>query len=102
MQEKVSQFVEQYGLTADAQSRYIDFMSEAGQLGKAILNASDYGTRPLEVSDEIVAEAGDCLFSLLALFNEFGLEESEVLQAVLTSYDARMKQYAASQGQRNE
>ena len=38
-------------------------------------------------------EAGSCLFSLLALLNDYGLDETEILEDVLQGYEAQMKQY---------
>lgn len=92
MQEQVTEFVSKYGLKADAQSRYIDFMSEAGQLGQAILQASDYGSRPLYVTDEIAAKAGDTLFSFFAMISDFGLDAQDILDAVMASYQARLSE----------
>ena len=92
MQEKVKQLVERYGLTADKESRYIDLIAQAGDLGKALLGSSDYGLRELTVSEDIEEEAGNLLFSLLAFMNDFDIDENEVLDQVIACYEERMKE----------
>ena len=92
MQEKVKQLVERYGLTADKESRYIDLIAQAGDLGTALLGSSDYGLRELSVSEDIKEEAGNLLFSLLALLNDFDIDENEVLDQVIARYEERMKE----------
>ena len=92
MQEKVKQLVERYGLSASKESRYIDLIAQAGDLGKALLGSSDYGLQELHTSEEIREEAGNLLFSLLALLNDFGIDENEVLDQVIARYEERMKE----------
>ena len=93
MQEKVKQLVERYELTASPESRYIDLVTQIGELGKTILEATDYGYRSFKASEEMKHEAGSCLFSLLALLNDYGLDETEILEDVLQGYETQMKQY---------
>ena len=97
MQEKVKQLVEQYELTASPESRYIDLVMQVGELGKAILHATDYGYRPFQPSEEMKREAGNCLFSFLALLNDYGMDETELLDEVIQGYDNRMKQFLEEQ-----
>ncbi len=92
MQEKVKQLVERYGLSASRESRYIDLVAQAGDLGKALLGSSDYGYQELNTTEEIKEEAGNLLFSLLALMNDFEIDENEVLDQVIERYEARMKE----------
>ena len=93
MMNEIGEFLDQYGLHIDVQSRYIDFISEAGQLGTAILSSTDYGTHPVEVTESFRGEAGDCLFSLIALIQESGLDADAVLSEVLERYRKRMEEY---------
>ena len=90
MQEKAAEFIRAYGLRADIQSRYIDFIAEAGELGKAILLSSDYGMRKAEISEDLICEAGDTLFALLALFEDLRINAEDVLEDTLRRYHARM------------
>ncbi len=43
MQRNVRAFVERNHLECGAQSRYVDLVSEVGELGKEILKSTDYG-----------------------------------------------------------
>jgi hypothetical protein len=92
MQEKVAEFIHAYGLETDIQTRFIDFISEAGDLGKTILFSTDYGTRKAVKNDELSRQAGDTLFALLALFSDLSISDEEVLRDVLSRYEARMKE----------
>ena len=92
MQEKVAEFIHAYGLETDIETRFIDFISEAGDLGKSILLSTDYGTRKAVPSEDLKAQAGDTLFALLALFSDLSISEEEVLKDVLARYEARMKE----------
>ena len=93
MMNEIGEFLDQYGLHIDVQSRYIDFISEAGQLGTAILSSTDYGTHPVEATEEFKDEAGDCLFSLIALIQESRLNSDDVLAEVVERYRKRMMEY---------
>ncbi len=93
MMNKIDEFIEKYGLHVDVQTRYIDFMSDAGTVGKEILKATDYGSRPLTVTDGFKEEAGDCLFSFLALLSESGIDADELLDHVLEQYRNRIESY---------
>ncbi|MBR2769468.1 MAG: MazG-like family protein [Solobacterium sp.] len=92
MQDKVSAFIREFGLETDIQSRFIDFVAETGELGKAVLMSTDYGMRKAVITDELLEEAGDTLFALLALFSDLSLNEEEVLEDVLKRYRSRMEQ----------
>lgn len=41
MQEKVREFIEEYALSCNEKIRYIDLVSEIGELGKEILRQTD-------------------------------------------------------------
>ncbi|MBQ1439287.1 MAG: MazG-like family protein [Solobacterium sp.] len=96
MMNDVSEFLDRYGLHIDPQSRYIDFVSEAGQLGRAILESTDYGSHTAEMNEAFRDEAGDCLFSLIALISEAGIEPDALLSEVLERYQKRMDAYPGS------
>ena len=93
MMNDVSRFLDRYGLHIDPQSRYIDFISEAGQLGSALLESTDYGSHTAVMNDSFRDEAGDCLFSLIALISEAGIQPDELLAEVLARYQKRMDAY---------
>ena len=43
MQDTVERHMRRYGLSGNAEIRYIDLVSEVGELGKEILKTVDYG-----------------------------------------------------------
>jgi len=89
MQKVVLDFIEKYHLQTNAQSRYIDLVSEVGELGKEILVCTNYGKDELIASNELANELGDCLFSLLALSCELNINAEEMLKNVLAKYEQR-------------
>ncbi len=88
-QDAVAAFVRENGLSADARARYIDLVSEVGELGKEILKATDYGLLPFEASDAFADEMGDCVFSLLCLCDTAGIDAQAALDAAIAKYKAR-------------
>lgn len=91
MQQKVEQFVAQFGLECGAQIRFMDLVSEVGELGKEIVKGSNYGREPYENTPAAADEAGDCLFSLLALCAELGIDAQTALEGALAKYRRRME-----------
>lgn len=94
MQRIVEEYMKRYGLTSHEEIRYIDLVSEVGELGKEILKSSDYGSKsltagPQEVGHNAKMEMGDCLFSLLALCCGMGIDAREALEAALAKYERR-------------
>ena len=83
MQKAVEAFVKKYQLSGGTSTRYIDLVSEIGELGKEILKESNYGKMDeaqspekagkCKFSEDTVMEMGDCLFSLLALCCEMNI-----------------------------
>jgi len=90
MQNTVKHFIRQHQLSCSVQSRYIDLISEAGELGKEILKATDYGKSECRPGADLTEEAGDCLFSLLALMNDLDIDAEQALQTVLQKYERRI------------
>lgn len=88
-QEAVAEFVRVHGLETDAQTRFLDLVSELGELSKEILKASDYGKGPVAATEEMKEELGDCVFSLLCLCSSLGLDGEEALRSVLEKYRRR-------------
>ena len=92
MQKLVKDFMDKYNLHTNEQVRYVDLVSEVGELGKEILNSTDYGKKEYEHTPDSSGELGDCLFSLLALCCEMNVDAIEALQQVLVKYEARFVQ----------
>ena len=89
MQKIVQEFTAQHNLSCGVQTRYLDFVSETGELGKEILKSTNYGKNDFTVTETAVEEMGDCLFSLLALCNEMNIEAEEALKYAIEKYGKR-------------
>lgn len=91
MQKSVHDFINKYGLRTTPEARYIDLVSEIGELGKEILTATKYGKTEFAraANAETETEMGDCLFSLLALCAEMNINAEDALQKVLAKYEVR-------------
>lgn len=96
MQKEVEAFLDQYGLRVKPEIRYLDFVGEVGELGRKILCSNDYGSRPFSVTSEVEEKAGECLFSLVALFAECGIDAEATLQDILAAYRKRMSELGES------
>ena len=90
MQQSVKEFLNQNRLTNNEQIRYIDLLSEIGELGKEILKSTDYGEKPYSSTESAFEEMGDCLFSILALCCEMNIEAEEALKYALEKYNKRL------------
>ena len=95
MQKRVSNFIHQYHLTGDGPIRYIDLVSEVGELGKELLKASSYGTLECRKTENMVEEMGDCLFSLLSLCCTLDIDAETALDIALSKYQLRFEQKGA-------
>nr|WP_296478737.1 MazG nucleotide pyrophosphohydrolase domain-containing protein [uncultured Acetatifactor sp.] len=77
MQDTVERHMRRYGLSGNAEIRYIDLVSEVGELGRH------------EYSDNAKMEMGDCIFALLALCCGMRIDAREALETALAKYDER-------------
>jgi len=89
LSDRVQAFILRHNLQADVQTRYIDLVAEIGELGKEILTSTDYGKREFVVTAGMIDEMGDCLFSLLALCYEMGVDAHAALDGALAKYGRR-------------
>ena len=67
LQDKVENFCEQHNLSKSVEARFLDVVSELGELAKEILLNSNYGKKTIENSERLEEEIGDTIFSLIAL-----------------------------------
>lgn len=65
-QAVVAEFVHAHGLETDGWVRFLDLVSELGELSKELLKVSDYGKLPLTATDAMKDELGDCMFPCCA------------------------------------
>ncbi len=91
MQKAVKDLIENYNLKCNHQIRYIDLVSEVGELGKELIKGCEYGVAPYKNTSEIELEIGDCLFSLIALSNELDIDVEAALNKVLLKYIKRFE-----------
>lgn len=91
VQKTVAEFAESHGMSREPWVRFLDFSSEAGELSKELLKASDYGAKPVEPTSAIEEELGDCVFSLLCLADSLGLDASATLESSLRKYERRFQ-----------
>lgn len=89
MQKAVKAFLEENNLSSSEQIRYIDLVSEVGELGKEILKSTEYGTLPYSPRGSSFEEMGDCLFSLLALCCALDINADSALESALEKYRKR-------------
>jgi len=92
MQKAVEDFICKYRLQSNETIRYMDLVSEVGELGKEIIKSTNYGKNDFTNNASIAGEIGDCLFSLLALCRELGIGAQEALNISLTKYETRFSQ----------
>ncbi len=89
MQNDVKEFIQKYNLEGNYQIKFTDLVSEVGELGKELIKGSNYGSKEYKNTDDLELELGDCLFSLLALSEELGIDSNKALKSVLSKYKKR-------------
>lgn len=89
MQKVVEDFIKEYDLACTEKIRYMDLVSEVGELGKEIIKSCDYGKQEFESTLEIKDEMGDCLFALIALCCEMNINVDSALNSSIEKYKNR-------------
>ena len=82
----VYDFLDEYKLRCGITERYIDLSSE---VGKELLKVTDYGKVDFRMTADTEQELGDCLFSLIALSRELGIDPAAALDSTLAKYKRR-------------
>jgi len=95
LQEKINEFCEEYNMTSPVEHRALDLTSEIGEIAKEILLMTNYGKKKLEYRNEIKAELGDALYSLITIANYFNIDLEEALNMVLDKYKKRLVEGSA-------
>ncbi len=92
MQKSVQAFCSEHNLNAPPNARFLDLVSEIGEVAKEFLQATSYGQRDeLKKNHAIIIEFGDLVFSLMALGNSLGVDAREALDLALDKYEERIK-----------
>ena len=76
-------------LESSTEIRFIDLVSELGELGKEILKGNDYGKKEFCITDNLESEIGDVLFSLICVANGLNIDLKSALDGVLEKYEER-------------
>ena len=90
LQADVAVFLQRQGLRHDAASHVLDLVSEVGELSKLVLEATDYGQEPLDLSRDFAGEVGDAAYSLLTLATVLDVDVEDALRAALEKYESRI------------
>lgn len=88
-QQRVAAFLDDNDLAAPPAYRLLDLTSELGEVAKELNESTGYGETPVAAA---VAEdeLGDCLFALLALCSELGVDADDALDTALEKYSGRI------------
>ncbi len=90
LQERIKAFCLENNLESPMEYRVLDAMSELGEVAKEILKMSSYGREPLKFREEVKAELGDLLFSVITIANSLNVDLKEALDLVLEKYRNRI------------
>lgn len=90
LQITVRDFCKKNNLAINVEHRFIDLVSEVGELGKEWLLATNYAQKSFVCSNNFRLEFGDVLFSLLCIANQADLDIEDCLRDVLTKYEKRL------------
>ena len=89
IQEKVDKLIKKYNLESSVEIRFIDLISEIGELGKEILKGNDYGKKDFCNTENLESEIGDTFFSLICVANGLNIDLENALENVLNKYENR-------------
>ena len=89
IQEKVNELIKKYNLESSVEIRFIDLISELGELGKEILKGNDYGKKEFCNTENIESEIGDTFFSLICVANGLNIDLQSALDNVFNKYENR-------------
>ena len=91
-QHEAAKLAQKYCLNANLTARYMDLVSEIGELGKELLLGSEYGNKELKITDDATKEIGDIVFALAMLANEMNLDLDECFAEAMEKYRKRFEQ----------
>ena len=89
IQEKVNELIKRYNLESPVEIRFIDLVSEVGELGKEILKGNEYGKKDFCNTENLESEIGDTFFSLICVANGLNINLQNALDNVLNKYENR-------------
>ena len=89
IQENVDGLIKKYNLESSVEIRFIDLISELGELGKEILKGNEYGKKDFCNTENLESEIGDTFFSLICVANGLNIDLQKALDNVLNKYENR-------------
>ena len=89
IQSLVKKIVEKYNLETSVEVRFIDLISELGELGKEILKGNSYGNKKYELTSDFKNEIGDVFFSLVCVANTMEINLEDALEKTMLKYKKR-------------
>ena len=89
VQEKVNELIKKYDLESSTEIRFIDLISELGELGKEVLKGNNYGKEQFCATENLESEIGDVFFSLICVANGLNINLKKALDNVLNKYENR-------------
>ncbi|MBR6504291.1 MAG: nucleotide pyrophosphohydrolase [Clostridia bacterium] len=92
MQGLVQKIVKRYNLEISPELRYVDLVSEIGELGKELLKSTDYGKEEFKKTENTESEIGDIVFSLTCIANSLEIDIEQALIGVMKKYQSRFSE----------
>lgn len=92
IQEQVNELIKKYDLDTSVEIRFIDLVSEVGELGKEILKGNNYGKNEFTKTENLESEIGDVLFSLICIANKLNIDLKVALDEVIEKYNSRFSE----------
>lgn len=89
IQKEINEMIKKYNLESSTEIRFIDLVSEIGELGKEILKGNEYGKKEFSNTDNLESEVGDVLFSLICIANGLNIDLKSALNGVIAKYNSR-------------
>jgi NTP pyrophosphatase (non-canonical NTP hydrolase) len=91
-QKIVDNFVKKNKLDSPIEYKFIDLVSELGEIAKVLNLITKYKKLTVGASAELFEEIGDVYYSLLTLANYFDADLSVLLEKVINKYKKGLKQ----------
>ncbi|MGD8398478.1 MAG: MazG-like family protein [Anaerolineae bacterium] len=89
-QSRVGAFLERHDLLHTPETHALDLAAEVGEVAKALLEVTAYGSATLQTTGSLESELGDALFSLAALAESLDVDLEAALAGALARYEARI------------
>lgn len=89
-QQKIKEFCDRHNLNHSQEISALDVLSELGEVSKEIIKSTNYGSKQFKKTENLSAELGDLLFSIITLANSLNISLEESLKFVLEKYEIRL------------